>query len=630
MMRRLAGLVVSWALVLCGCSNGQQPAGTGTDIEVTLAPGKTAPLFGVDPGMSAMGRRAMIAQRQVLGLQKSDDTCFGTPDECDEGFVDPDVDPAGPNGGHQAETSIAIDDTGQHIVIGVNDFRGFNLHPISVSGIMFSDAGGQTFVDAGQLPPPGNDAIGTTKFPQVFGDPEVKYLGGCNFIYSSIVMAKFSATATVQTMGFHRSTDCGHTWEGPFIIPPASNPNGLLTTQGVPRDFADKEFMDVDRSTGRVILSWTNFTPVAPGREMSTTFSDNVLDAAPTWSPRAIASHFPGDGQASIPRFGPRGTPEDDAPNPAVGANDVFLAWSRSPVAFHNTVGFVRSEDGGATWGTPIETTAASFFTSDLILGNDRSNNSPSLAVDKSDGDRRGSIYLTYAENNSLDGADIVFQRSTDRANTWSDPVVLSSRPGADRPQWFPWVAVDNRTGRVFVMFYDQGIQGSGDLMETTFLFSDDGGDSWSQTRPLTRRPFRGGFGNDTSQPNLGDYNQAVAQDGSLFAVWAGTRPVGFTDGEPQSTSFTVPEVNFRRVGRFEQLPVVPVQLGPVAVADSGGNGFLDPGETGSLTLPLTNYITNPLSARQIRALVVLVTTSTPGVTVTKPIGLYGPIAPGA
>jgi hypothetical protein len=39
--------------------------------------------------------------------------------------------------------------------------------------------------------------IGATKLPQVFGDPDVKYLGGCNFIYSSIVIAKFSATRAV-------------------------------------------------------------------------------------------------------------------------------------------------------------------------------------------------------------------------------------------------------------------------------------------------------------------------------------------------------------------------------------------------------------------------------------------------
>ncbi len=615
-MRVLASLGVAWALVVGGCSE-EQPAATGAsrNIQVPVVAGKAAGLTTGDPGMSAMGRRAAHERRQLLG-QKSDDTCENGAEECqgDEGFQDPD----GPNGGNQAETSIAIDDTGTHVVIGFNDFRGFNLNPTSVSGFMYSDDGGKTFVDGGQLPSPGNDAIGTTLLPQVFGDPEVKYLGGCNFIYSSIIVTKFGPTVAAQTMGFHRSTDCGHTWEGPFEIPPATNPNGLLTAMGAPRDAADKEFMDVDRASGRVILSWTNFTPVAPGREMSTTFSDNVLGATPTWSARSIVSNRVGDGQASIPRFGPTGT------------QDVYLAWSRFPVAFHNSIGFARSPDSGQTWGAPIETTAAPFFTADLILGNDRVNNSPSLAVDKSSSRYRGNIYVTYVQNDDLDGGDVVFQRSTDRGQTFSDPVTISSRPGADRSQWFPWVAVDSLSGRVFVFYYDQGIAPSGDLTETTFTFSDDGGVTWAQPRPLTRRPFRGGFGNDTSQPNLGDYNQAVAQNGSLYAVWAGTRPIGFTDGEPQSLSMTVPEVNFRKVSLLEQLPTTSVFLGPIAVSDSGGNGFLDPGETARLTLPLTNYITNPLNARSIRLLLAFVTTSTPGAKVIQPLGLYGTLAPGA
>src|SRR6058998_986963 len=145
---------------------------------------------------------------------------------------------------------------------------------------MYSDDGCSSFVDGGQLPSPGTDIIGTTRLPQVFGDPDVKYLGGCAFVYSSIIVKKFSATTAAVTMGVHRSTDCGHTWVGPFEVTPATNPNGLLTASGSPRDAADKEFMDVDPDTRRVILSWSNFTPAAAGGvEISTTFSDNIATA---------------------------------------------------------------------------------------------------------------------------------------------------------------------------------------------------------------------------------------------------------------------------------------------------------------------------------------------------------------
>jgi hypothetical protein len=102
--------------------------------------------------------------------------------------------------------------------------------------------------------------IGATRLPQIFGDPDVKYIGQCVFVYSSIMIKKFTDTTAVQTMSLHRSTDCGKTWQGPFEITAATNPNGIVE-EDEPADAADKEFMDVDPDTGRLIISWSNFTP---------------------------------------------------------------------------------------------------------------------------------------------------------------------------------------------------------------------------------------------------------------------------------------------------------------------------------------------------------------------------------
>jgi hypothetical protein len=67
----------------------------------------------------------------------------------------------------------------------MNDFRGFSRSPLSISGFSYSDDGGITFIDGGQLPVtvPTSVFLGQT-YPQVFGDPEVKYLGGSTFAYS--------------------------------------------------------------------------------------------------------------------------------------------------------------------------------------------------------------------------------------------------------------------------------------------------------------------------------------------------------------------------------------------------------------------------------------------------------------
>jgi hypothetical protein len=583
--------------------------------------------------MSGMGHHATHARTAIdaglpaVGAAKNfdqDGDCVNQPDCPGEDGPPPD----GP-ASTQSETAIAVDSTGQHVVVGFNDFRGFNLNPISVSGFMYSDDGGVTFVDGGQLPSPGTDVIGTTRLPEVFGDPDIKYLGGCTFSYSSIIVKKFSATTAVQTMGVHRSTDCGHTWVGPFEVTPATNPHGLVSASGSPLDASDKEFTDVDPDTGRVILSWSNFTPAAAGGvEISTTFSDNFTTATPpTWSPRQIVAATTVDGQGSIPRFAGRGSP------------NAYVAWSRFPGGLSNNIGFARSTNNGATWSAPVNL-AANFFTMDQVLGNDRVHNFPSMAVDRSHSRHRGNIYVVYASNNNQDGADISFQRSADEGFTFSAPVLINSRPGHDRAQWFPAISVDTATGRIHVFYNDQGIAASGDLMEFTHTSSDDGGHTWEPPQPISIRPFHAGWGNDTSQPNLGDYNQTVAQNGTAFVTYAlaSRPPAGFADGQPTSASLTVPDVQFAKVtnGRREDdedgeegSEPTTVNINGVSVTESGGNGFIDPGDTVRLKIGLRNYVTNPLNARTVEDMHAVLSTSTPGVVVRRARAEYEDIHPG-
>jgi hypothetical protein len=287
---------------------------------------------------------------------------------------------------------------------------------------MYSSDGGQTFTDGGTLPvtvPTGT--IGTQIFPQVFGDPDVKYLGECTFVYSSIVLKKFRTAGVAQTLGVHRSTDCGRTWEGPFEVRPATNPSGVVTPGGSAADAADKEFIDVDPDTGRVIMTWTNFG--ANAVEIRSAYSNDGGRSWPTANGRLISA-TPEDGQSSIPRF-------------ARGSSNAYVAWRRFPFpgaffGFGNTIAFARSKDSGVTWQAPIEL-SPEFITMDQVLGNDRVNTSPALAVDRSGGPRDGTIYVVYANNNSLDGADIVFQKSSDEGDTFSAPLLLNSRPGNDR-----------------------------------------------------------------------------------------------------------------------------------------------------------------------------------------------------
>lgn len=618
-MRRFARGTGSFAgvVILCGL------IGTGG---YANAAGRNA--TGGRPSLSPMGAKARKALKKLIpnaavvapsarpAQPPQDKSGTGDFDDDDEGGGPGDLDDAGDlPGGNQGELSIAIDDTGQHVVVGFNDFRGFSSNPISVSGFEWSDDGGKTFHDGGQLPVTPTGAIGATLLPEVFGDPDVKYLGDCNFIYTSILVAPFGTGSAVQTMGFHRSRDCGHTWEGPFEIPPASNPNGVVVG-GDPVDAADKEFIGVDPTSGRVMMSWTNFSFDV---EISTTFSDNVLDANPTWSPRVIVGDRPGDGQGSIPRFGPAGT------------DTAYVAWVSFTAQGFTTESVARSSDRGITFSTPIDLDPG-FFPNDYILGNDRIHSFPSMAVDRSRGRNRGNIYVTYAQNNSQDGADVVVQRSTDGGKSFGDPVFVTSRPGNDRSQWFPWVATDDRTGRVHVIYYDQSPADSGDLIEESYTFSDDGV-RWVKPRRLSPKTFHAGWGNDTSQPNLGDYNQAVVSTrGDLFAAYAFTHPVDFRDGEPQ-VRMTVPEPIVSIATRGEQFLTTSLDFRGATATEirglSNSNGFLDAGETATVSLRVRNFVTNPINAAAVNGAFAVVTSSTPGVRVILPVTTFPRANPG-
>lgn len=593
--------------------------------------------------MSPMGALANRVRSQVAAGRRGTFSltasgAAGVDDECDDCNYDPDF--TFPGGGGNAEIRVAVDPSGQNIVIGFNDARGFATTPTSLSGVARSSDGGLTFVDGGRLPNGPTTTVGTTVVPQIFGDPDVKWVAGgsgCNFVYSSIMVKRHpatgTATGTAQTMSIHTTTNCGVSWTGPIEVTPATNPTGVTTGGGSARDAADKEFIDVDPDTGRVLITWTNFTV---GQEIRAAYSDNLFSATPTWSSSVIVSPvgFPGSAsvQGSMPRFVGGGSP------------NAYIVWEQfstatDPSGYNKfNVGYSRSTDNGVSWSAPVSLTTP-FQQPDQILGNDRVHSFPSIAVDNSGGANQGNIYVTYASNASGDGADVMVQRSTDGGLSFSSPVSLSPRPGSDRSQWFPTVAVDSSSGRVSVVYYDQSVAGSGDLTQATWVYSDNGGLTWARPSRVCAppagigatnacdRPFRAGFGNDTGQPNLGDYIGADALLAALYTSFAGTpKIVGYTDGQP-SGSMTTPELRFRKLS----VAGPSLDLGNITIVDSGGNGYIDAGDTVKMVVALNNFVTNPATSPATHTGVTgTLSTTTPGVTLLRSMVSYANIAAGA
>src|SRR5262249_55563233 len=138
--------------------------------------------------------------------------------------------------------------------------------------------------------------------------------------------------------------------------------------------------------------------------------------------------------------------------------------------------------------------------------------------------------------------------------------------------------------------------------------------------------PFKAGWGNDTGQPNLGDYIQAVAQSGILYAAYAATSQPSFPDGQP-STSLNAVDVSFSKV--LQGTLQAALRAGDATFTETGGNGTIDPGDVVNLKIPLVNYVTNPLSAAAVAGISAALTTVTPGVLITQGFSAYPAVSPG-
>jgi hypothetical protein len=470
----------------------------------------------------------------------------------------------------QSETAIAKN--GNYVVVGFNDYRGFSLPNASVSGYAYSSDGGATWTDGQQLPTAGGSSA-------VFGDPDVKTwtdpIGGqVYFFYSSL----YDTPLGSNSLCVHVSTDGGATWSAPREV----------TTSTSASDFPDKVFMDVDPETGRIFLSWTNFGTT---QTMRITYSD---DKGLTWG--GLKSFATSVGQGSVPRTAGNG-------------NNVYLAWRTT-----STVQVCRSTDNGVIWTGP--TTVASGLANPMNpYGSDRIHGFIGMDVD----DSNGNVYINYATRNlSPDFSDIYVTRSTNGGVNWSAPVAINSRPGQDRAQFFAWLSVDQTNGRVDAIWYDQ-INGTGtsDLTDIFHTHSTDFGVTWKCPTPLTDRPFHAEYGNTTSQPNIGDYNQCVSDNGKVYTSFAKTDEPSYLTYAPD----TYVDVHDATP------PDAPVRFSAVSFTETGcasGDGYIQAGETVDITVTIQQYsncvagITTPTGT---------LTTATPGVTVVQGSSGFGSLS---
>lgn len=329
----------------------------------------------------------------------------------------------------------------------------------------------------------------------VWGDPVViaDFRGNFYYFHLSWPSGKGNWDSDkLDRMVCQKSSDGGKTWS-----------EGTYTGLYPPKD-QDKEWGIVDPRNNHIYLTWTQFD--AYGSDDPQDFS-NILfskstDGGLTWSSAVTINQISGDcrdddetTEGAVPAVGPDG--------------QVYVAWS-----LNERIYFDRSSDGGTHWlAEDIVVANQPQGWDQKIPGISRANGLPVTLCDISSGPYRGRVYVNWSDQRAgEDDTDIWMAYSDDEGNTWSDPVrVNDDDPG--KHQFFPWAAIDQTTGYIYVVFYDRRDQRD-ELTDVYLAISKDGGQTFANEK----------INQFTFEPNtevfFGDYNNIVAHQGRIRPIW--------------------------------------------------------------------------------------------------------------
>jgi len=397
---------------------------------------------------------------------------------------DPALDPA-TQGYTQNTTSSAW--CGNSIVVGYEDsgayFRtdpngAFGV-PLSFTGVSYSENAGRSFTDLGFLTP------GTFSANVLLGDPVVTCSSPTHFQYASILNTTTpDGIDPLIGPSVSFSTNEGKSWSAP--------------AQAVSLDgntqLADNPWLAVDPTdTQRLYLSYTQIDFLG-----SSCNSINVVsssDGGKKWNAPVVIDQecLPNDPTAvqntvagSSVTVGPDGK--------------VFVAYEFFPGALpsgplNNEIKFASSTNHGATFSKPLRIanlvpSGTGVELRDHLLVTEY----PHMAVDRSHGPSRGTIYVAYPDgrnkivaDDSASGRyaypDIFVTKSINSGRSFFVPGAISRTQrdfrGIGRDQFLPGVAVD-KDGEVAVCYYDRR-NDSADLRVDRFCsVSNNQGKTWT------------------------------------------------------------------------------------------------------------------------------------------------------
>lgn len=428
----------------------------------------------------------------------------------------------------QSETSSAW--CGNTVVAGYNDSGAFartagvNFAAAwSFSSASYSSDGGRTFVDIGVMNP------GTNPINFIAGDPVVACTSPSQFYYSSLFASGADSNGNFfDGVAVNISSDGGRTWSDPVAA--------------VAKDLShqiDKPWLAADPTNAkRLYVTYTDFdfsfTSVRCPNDIRIAIElVTSPDGGTTWGAPVVVDDecvfATGNSvQGSNPVVAPDGT--------------VYVGYEFYPAAApNNEIHLAKSTDHGQTFAAPVKVSdVLPNGNLGLLQGGFRNNEFPQVAIDRSRGSSRGTIYVAWSDG--IDNVvqdlpvffgtyaypDVMVAKSVDGGHTFTVPQAVSPQPsnftGRGRDQFFPGLAVDRR-GAVGVCYYDRRQDPQNTVIDRYCSVSQNHGASWQEHRVSAANwiPAHASDG-VINLTYIGDYdaltNDFLLQNGGFFGAF--------------------------------------------------------------------------------------------------------------
>ena len=206
-----------------------------------------------------------------------------------------------------------------------------------------------------------------------------------------------------------------------------------------------------------------------------------------------------------------------------------YIARHNTHHGFIDSLMIVRSYDGGKSFGQIRKDrdliTYFDEFPRKIYGVTNRMSPKQYLAVDNSNSEFKGRVYLTYTgrERGNYLFLDVLLTYSDDDGKTWSTPKSIDFDAPKYTNQFFSSIFV-NKKGYLILDWYDNREDEFGISNDFYFGLSKDGGQTF-KTVKLTRKSSN--FtknGRINNKFGVGDYHQCVSTDNYAFSFWADGR----------------------------------------------------------------------------------------------------------